>query len=561
MPTLQELINTATPGATISLPDGSEHVGNFVINKPLTITANPANRARLVSAPPAVGANPEPVVTIPPGVNDVTLRGLEITSTVPKLFDLVRIGTWQTTDLALVPRNITIDQCLIHGHTTQEVQRGVAANGANVTISKSRIYEIHGVGYDTQAVAIWNGPGPLKILDCYLEAAGENFMAGGSDPRIPNLIPSDIEIRRCHLFKPLSWEVGDPAYKGIHWSVKNLLEVKMGRRVVIDGNVLENSWGDAQIGYAVLFTVRNQDGGAPWAVIEDVEFTNNVVRNSEQGMQLLGSDNLKPSQQSSRLKIVNNRFENIAHWGFVVNAYHDVTIEHNTHRQGHNIFTFQGQPSERFTYRNNATIRNPAGFGIKGDGVEEGLPTLARYAPGAVVEGNVIAMSSTLVRFYPPNNHYPTDLSGLSALKGTDGLVPGYRGTVEEPPPPPPSPPPSPDGTKAVTITDTTGGVWTIGPLLQTLRNNVHMGGGSGTIYKWLGGVVYVLGTNAFWYKWVGSWQSVSQQEPGTQPTTRILPWPKQQGQQNSLLDSQWASGRYRLKRIDGNTGTFEKVL
>ena len=54
--------------------------------------------------------------------------------------------------------------------------------------------------------------------------------------------------------------MGHPTYAGIHWSVKNLLELKMGRNVIIDGNVLENSWGDAQIGYAVLFTVRNQDG-------------------------------------------------------------------------------------------------------------------------------------------------------------------------------------------------------------------------------------------------------------------------------------------------------------
>lgn len=136
---------------------------------------------------------------------------------------------------------------------------------------------------------------------------------------------------------------------------------------------------------------------------------------------------------------------------------------------------------------------------------------------------------------------------------------------VQPPPPPPPPPPPttSPDGTKAVTITDASGGAWTIGPLLQTLRNNVHMGGGSGTVYKWLGGVVYVLGTNNWWYRWTGtSWQSISSQvEPGAEPTVRTVTWPKQQGQQNTLLDSQWANGKYRLKRIDGNNASFEKVL
>ena len=35
---------------------------------------------------------------------------------------------------------------------------------------------------------------------------------------------------------------------------------------------MENNWVDGQAGMAVLFTVRNQDGGAPWSVVEDVTF-------------------------------------------------------------------------------------------------------------------------------------------------------------------------------------------------------------------------------------------------------------------------------------------------
>jgi len=90
-------------------------------------------------------------------------------------------------------------------------------------------------------------------------------MFGGALPAIPNLVPSNIEIRRNYFFKPLSWKVGHPSYAGIHWGVKNLLEFKNARGVVVDGNVFENSWTDAQIGYAVLFTVRSEQGTAPWA--------------------------------------------------------------------------------------------------------------------------------------------------------------------------------------------------------------------------------------------------------------------------------------------------------
>ena len=68
-----------------------------------------------------------------------------------------------------------------------------------------------------------------------LEGAGENFMLGGADPAIPNLVPSDIEFRRNHCFKPLTWRIGDPSYAGTRWSVKNLFELKNAQRALVDG--------------------------------------------------------------------------------------------------------------------------------------------------------------------------------------------------------------------------------------------------------------------------------------------------------------------------------------
>src|SRR5690606_23447694 len=93
------------------------------------------------------------------------------------------------------------------------------------------------VGNDSQAIAGWNGPGPFKIVNNYLEGAGENIMFGGATPRIEGLVPADIVIRGNHFHKPLRWRIGDPSYEGIPWSVKNLFELKNARRVVIDGNI------------------------------------------------------------------------------------------------------------------------------------------------------------------------------------------------------------------------------------------------------------------------------------------------------------------------------------
>ena len=138
----------------------------------------------------------------------------------------------------------------------------------------------HVVGFDAQAICGLNGPGPFKIVNNYLEGSGENVMFGGADPAIPDLVPSDIEFRGNHCFKPLSWKIGHPSYAGIPWTVKNLFELKNARRVLIEGNLFENNWAHAQNGTAILFTVRNQDGKAPWSVVQDVTMINNIVRNA-----------------------------------------------------------------------------------------------------------------------------------------------------------------------------------------------------------------------------------------------------------------------------------------
>jgi len=93
-------------------------------------------------------------------------------------------------------------------------------------------------------------------------------------------VPSDIEIRHNHFVKPLSWKADDPTYAGTAWTVKNLFELKNAQRVLVDGNVFEYNWPAAQNGFAILFTVRNQDGHAPWSTVADVVFSNNIVRHA-----------------------------------------------------------------------------------------------------------------------------------------------------------------------------------------------------------------------------------------------------------------------------------------
>ncbi|HUE84269.1 MAG TPA: hypothetical protein VMM84_19370 [Pyrinomonadaceae bacterium] len=424
---LQSVIDRARPGDTIELEAGKVYKGPITLPRKdggsyITIQSSrvgelpegervgPAQSvlfAKLHSATPG-----EPAIKTAAGSHHYRFIGLEISTATEdvKIYDLVRIGDSRQT-AADVPHDFIIDRSWIHGWPTQDVQRGVSLNGAEITISNSYISEIHGRGYDTQALCGWNGPGPFRIINNYLEASGENIMFGGADPSIANLVPSNIEIRRNYLFKPLTWKVGHPTYAGIHWSVKNLLEIKMGRNIVIDGNVLENSWGDAQIGYAVLFTVRNQDGKAPWAVIENVIFTNNIVKNSEQGFQLLGKDSPNLSQRASGLQIVNNLFTGIRNRFLTMSGYHNVTLSHNTHFQNGNIISFHGESSKRFVYTDNLTNRSASGYGIFGDGVGEGKAAIARFAPDHVISNNIFIGASQ--GLYPPKNAFPASVSDV----------------------------------------------------------------------------------------------------------------------------------------------------
>jgi len=193
---------------------------------------------------------------------------------------LVSIGSGETS-LANLPHDITFDRCYVHGDPSVGGRRGIAMNGASVAVVDSYISDFKEIGADSQALWSSNSPGPLKIVNNSLEAAAENVMFGGAVPAITNLVPSDIEIRRNHFFKPLSW-------MPLTWSVKNLLEFKNAQRILVEGNLFENIWVAAQAGYLLNAKSVNQEGACTWCVVQDLTFRNNRGKNLENGLTLGG---------------------------------------------------------------------------------------------------------------------------------------------------------------------------------------------------------------------------------------------------------------------------------
>ena len=217
---------------------------------------------------------------------------------------------------------IIFDRCWVHGTATGNNRDGIVVyEVSNFAVIDSYISDFHMIGDESHGIHLFGVIGPARIANNYIEAAGINLFIG--DNGVP-AIPSDIEVVNNYMSKPWSWKVGDPTYAGIHWTVKNVFEIKAASRVWIESNVLERSWIDAQSGVILVVTPR----GGP---IEDLTIVNNVFIDGEIGAVFNPAD-----VTLNRIKFENNLLYRM-NWGLLwaaspdgVEQVTDITIRHNT---------------------------------------------------------------------------------------------------------------------------------------------------------------------------------------------------------------------------------------
>jgi hypothetical protein len=198
-----------------------------------------------------------------------------------------------------------------------------------------------------------------------------------------------------------------PTSPGTVWTVKNLFELKNARNVVVEDNIFENHWKDAQPGWSIVFTPRNSNGGCAWCVVEHVRFEYNVVRNVAAGVNLLGYDNGNPSRQTTDIVLRNNLFTGVstalggnAWFVQIGDGPRDIILDHNTIDTNGTavIYVYGGtsaDPREVLGFQMTANAAPHGTYGINGAYFAYGNAIIAAFFPDGIFTANYLAGGSS----------------------------------------------------------------------------------------------------------------------------------------------------------------------
>lgn len=406
--TSAELQQALIRGGDIVLQTGRTFTGNFMLRKAgtrlytnvLLVGRSDPKDTRLAKL---VSGNGASVLTIL--ASDVVVQKVAFPDSISS--DTVQVGQLDgQTQLSQQPHNVKLDQVVITGAIAGGAKRGVALHCSACGVTNSYIADIKRTGQDTQAIWILNGSGPFEVRNNYLEAAGENVMVGGDNPRIPDLVPEDITIVDNFVTKSMAWRTQS-------WTVKNLLELKAGRHVVIKNNIFENLWQGGQPGWSIVFTPQ----GLPSVQVSDVRFEDNIVRNVSSGFNILGYAQIGTSLQTCDIVIVNN-------WFVLSKALYGgqgwfmqlglqpcrVSATFNTIEQdGNQFIAGTGAPVLGFEFHSNIVSRAGT-YGIfLQDAAKVNQPygkNWRQFFPDGMIEDNAILAAPAALKTNVPNNFY-----------------------------------------------------------------------------------------------------------------------------------------------------------
>jgi hypothetical protein len=365
---LQGFVDASRGGDTLNLPDGYSWTGHLIL--PVRADAGWVTIQGTVSMPQGVRVKPGDLKAtlvapdeLPVIQNDFAnpdhrrrpthgwrFIGVEVTANNQRAglnYNLIALLFGDAPTVADICHDIDFDRCYIHGDGNSNYIRGIMGNANNITVQDCYMSGFVSSFAEANAINIYSSNGPINLVNNYFEASGENVMIGGSGPDVgPVLVPTNGLIQHNYFYKPLSW-------RGGAFIVKNLLEFKDGYNFLVDSNVFENCWQAAQTGFALLITPRTA-GGTPANHVDNITYTNNIIRHAGSGISLGlyddlavdGSGNPIPPSQLAMVHDVtfrNNLFDDLSvqyssfSHGMLVNGPPvNLLLDHNTFRFSEN---------------------------------------------------------------------------------------------------------------------------------------------------------------------------------------------------------------------------------
>ena len=262
-----------------------------LVGRPQYACSNPRN----VMAKVQIQTSGDGPFRLAPGANYYRFIGLEVTRPTGTPGSARLLSGKGTAD------HIVVDRSWLHGAPQDETHNGINLSGmTNVAVVDSYFSDFHcialtGSCIDSHAMAGGNSnthDGPFKIENNFIEASGEGILFGGGRA---TFTPSDIEIRDNHFWKPWQWMKGNPNFiggpDGNPFIVKNHLELKNAARVLVEANLMENSWGGfAETGDGIVIAPKNQHtptgNVCPLCQVTDITVRYVHVAHAGSGMQL-----------------------------------------------------------------------------------------------------------------------------------------------------------------------------------------------------------------------------------------------------------------------------------
>ena len=341
---------------TLRDQDNNNQIVPFLNNKPYYVVNKTGGTFQLsatLNGAPITNVNYTPPVgwgrvlfTKVDPAHHYRLHGLEITSDGggPLIYNLVRFGNMQEASYESLPYAMEISHCYIHGQRldpTEGPRAGVSFAGA-VDIHDNYISDIKDTGGDAIAISSFIAPGPVRVVNNYLEASSINTILGGGSAQIIGMVngerggvfqhnfytkqgawkfraaadgvnnvpPTGICIEdeyvkytninqgwRCTASG--SWERRDDllSERVQKYVCKNVFELKAATNLFVEGNLFEKAWVDGQLGESILMqTIDRWQWYSPWTEFSDIVFRNNMGRKTSSILALFQNSHVTPNK-------------------------------------------------------------------------------------------------------------------------------------------------------------------------------------------------------------------------------------------------------------------------